>query len=397
MRLGYVNHWFVEVLGDHDQFQNLNNRVSPSNSSIDQHHNSSLRLSLSPGQIVRDSHNKPSLALSPGQIVRGNSQIRSNSQSPNDLEDKSDLPRVLNFEKMPNLLGNALSTSLPNNLLASHPMNLPVSLPNVLTLPIASDGNIYPSPYSVAATALFSNTNHGEIVYPTMAQMNQSYVQDAPLPLVKVKKEPNTSLEASPRSLGSSSPNTNGYIDHSRADSPKLDYNKTTERAKARKRFTPSQLMPNMMRERGHMFDMHRPIITAAQAEAAVNLGMGRNELDPRVKRELRDFVTRREMDRSPFFTSSPILADPREEQTEALSLSTGSEENSRSSYTYVWDGEMTTSDQHHEDGVSMETENEEKVARLLSRHVHGSRGPWKSQPGKVPIYLFSFIVYSLQ
>ncbi|KAK3087418.1 hypothetical protein FSP39_005642 [Pinctada imbricata] len=178
MRLGFVNHWFVEVLGDHEQFGSLNDSMyggTAQSPTIKSMKSSVAAKSDQDGATLTDvERGTPPTSRLPDSMKLEGAPIAM-------------LPPVLST--MPNSVAS-FSNSLPNSMISSQPMTLPINLPN--NIPAISQSFTFPSPnlqmFSIGANAampthtdMFNNMSMPHILPP--------YCQDVPLPLVKIKKE----------------------------------------------------------------------------------------------------------------------------------------------------------------------------------------------------------------
>lgn len=301
MRLGYVNHWFVEVLGSHDQFAvtnySLNQRIinsplSKSNSSPLSSSSPSPNQRTPPGGRKSESPcHSPKMNLSPNMNLPNNETLNNGASNI--------MPIGLPTQNLPNSLA-PLVNNLPNSILSSHALGLPLAFPHVLG----------------SQSAIFSSqNNHGTMFssapsqyFPIMQNTDQSCPQDMPLPLVKVKKEPmDTDYQDKHVTMATNiALNTNG---HQISSVPQ-------ERAKVRKRFTPVQ-----RESRGSSANM---------SEAELN--GPRIDIDSHVRKELRDLVNRREHERG-------VLGS----EDYPVNYCMNGIKSSDDPYTYVWDGETRT------------------------------------------------------
>ncbi|KAJ8320174.1 hypothetical protein KUTeg_001761 [Tegillarca granosa] len=299
MRLGYVNHWFVEVLGDHEQFispsqHNKSNTSTPTNSEI-------FSPAASPNQSLNDSLTTESNGKISGVLT---------------AEITDNVPTMV-----PHSMPNTLTNVLPN-LLASQPMSLPINLPN--NLPIVSTG----SPCEVV------------IAQP----VDPNFCQDMPISLVKVKKEPDEQIYTNrPITIADAIQATSNTVQ------------KNGGRAKARKKFTPSQVV--QQKENQQLAHMSEPFANAIGIVPRV-------DSDSFVRKELRDLVVRRELDKnSAFYENNGVTGDERpiEGWCDQVNMLRGDED---CTYNYVWDDE-------NEGESSIQTESSEKEGNgkdLISR-----------------------------
>ncbi|XP_021366601.1 uncharacterized protein LOC110458937 isoform X4 [Mizuhopecten yessoensis] len=372
MRLGYVNFWFVEVLGDHEQFASLDSVGVKSSPSPKMSNSSSPAGSPSHVPIIQ----------SPNSDLPNSAAITTASPLPQNL------PNILTnalsnslTSSLPNSLTTALSNNLPN-IIASQPMSLPINLPNNIVSSIVSHPGLFAS--HAAAVRLYNGAGPCEVVYPSMEGIAQNYCQDMPISLVKVKKEPEEPQEsgAEPHVSQTFPERTTEEGDLKNDSSmmtvthsevfPKIS---SGGRAKARKRFHPAQVMGQREAHR-QMFTPTKTMYTPETATSIPQLNM-----ESHVRKELRELVARREQDRnssSSNFTSMNGQQEVRPVDYWPEATSYPNDEPSDSSmYTYVWDGDMNEPQVVEED-VTMETTNEEKDlitrVRQLETHVNQLR-----------------------
>lgn len=146
-------------------------------------------------------------------------------------------------------------------------------------------------------------------------------------------------------------------------------------RAKARKRFHPSQVTGQREAHR-QLLPQPKTVYTPETMPSAPQVNM-----ESHVRKELRELVARREQDRnssSSNFTSMNGQHEVRPVDYWSETATYPSDEPTDSSmYTYVWDGDMNDSQPMEED-VAMETTNEEKDlitrVRQLETHVNQLR-----------------------
>jgi hypothetical protein len=344
MRLGYVNHWFVEVLGSHDQFAvtnySLNQRIV--NSPLSKSNSSSLSSSSpSPNQRTPPGGRKsespchsPKMNLSPNMNLPNNETLNNGASNI--------MPIGLPTQNLSNSL-TPLVNNLPNSILSSHALGLPLAFPHVL----GSQSAIFSSQNNHGA--MFSSA-HSQY-FPIMQNTDQSCPQNMPLPLVKVKKEPmDTDYQDKHVTMATNiALNTNG---HQISSAPQ-------ERAKVRKRFTPVQ--------------RESRVSNANMSE--VELNEPRIDIDSHVRKELRDLVNRREHERG-------VLGS----EDYPVNYCLNGMKSSDDPYTYVWDGETRTVEMEVNDG-----QNQPKVDlfTFIFYFTLYSMVPKKTK------YLFYFILYS--
>ncbi|XP_063409480.1 uncharacterized protein LOC134692826 [Mytilus trossulus] len=314
MRLGYVNHWFVEVLGSHDQFAASNYNLSQSimNSPLSKSNSPS-----SPNQRTPPSGRKPeSPCHSPKMTSSPNKNLPNSDALSNGAINT--MPMNLPTHNLPNSLA-PLINNLPNSVLSSQ-MGLPLGFQHVL--PIASQSAIFPS-----------QGNHGNLAslfagassqyFPITQNTDHSSPQDVPLPLVKVKKEPmDVEIEKAVAMEINEALNRNGLG----ISSP------PQERAKARKRFTPVQ-------RENRMFSIN------SMATDSDRNGT-RHDLDSHVRKELRELVTRREHERGAMGSTADSVSND-----SPINYSINGDKNCDDAYTYVWDGDTRSSEVNDGEG----------------------------------------------
>ncbi|XP_060066721.1 uncharacterized protein LOC132547004 [Ylistrum balloti] len=370
MRLGYVNFWFVEVLGDHEQFASLDDSMDVKSSPSPKMSNSNSP-DGSPTQIP--------IIQSPNTDLPNSAAITTASVLPQNL------PNILTnalsnslTSSLPNSLTTALSNNLPN-IIASQPLSLPLNLPNSIVSSIVSHPGLFAS--HAAAVRLYNGASPCEVVYPSMEGAAQTYCQDMPISLVKVKKEPEdpqdtvsdlplqqTLPETVTAEEGDLKNDSSMTVAHSEVF-PKIS---SGGRAKARKRFHPAQVTGQR--------ESHRQLLPQPKTvyPPVVATSIPQINMESHVRKELRELVARREQDKntsSSNFTSMNGEQEIRPVDYWPETTSYPNEEPSDGSmYTYVWDGDVNEPQAIEED-VAMETTNEEKVARKVAKHVHGR---WK-------------------
>ncbi|XP_061162846.1 uncharacterized protein LOC133172055 isoform X2 [Saccostrea echinata] len=311
MRLGYVNHWFVEVLGDHDQFGSLNDSV-PTPSSLSPSTQKAEDVSSSPSSDLNMMHTKSSSPTTPHHM-----------NGPTDFVTM--VPQVT--IAMPNTLPNSFHNALPNAIFTTPSMNLPVNLP------VISQQAVFTTPNLPLFMTAGTNIQSRDSPYMGMVipEFNQ---QDVPLPLVKMKKEPTD----------------NGYQDkHSPTDSFESNSNdsfhsvtpKTSSpsRAKARKKFTPYQVINTSLKENQTKQDVaDSTTLCNSDNQSAHRNGNQRGMPETNVRRELRDLVAKRELDRC-----LGVQSNPKDEEMSDNLRQLISEGEMENGYTYIWDDDLST------------------------------------------------------
>lgn len=318
MRLGYVNHWFVEVLGDHEQF------ISPSQ------HNKSNTSTPTNSEVF-------SPAASPNQSLNDSLTTETNGHISGVLkaEITDNVPTMV-----PHSMPNTLTNVLPN-LLASQPMSLPINLPN--NLPIVSQPNMFPTSRNIT---MFNSGTGSPCEVVIAQQVDPNFCQDMPISLVKVKKEPGEQIYTNrPITIADAIQATSNTVQ------------KNGGRAKARKKFTPSQVV--QQKENQQMAHMSEPFANAIGI-------VPRNDSDSFVRKELRDLVVRRELDKnSAFYENNGVTGDERQMEgwCDQVNMLRGDED---CTYNYVWDD-----DNEADSGVQMESSEREGNGKVENKAVY--------------------------
>ena len=307
MRLGYVNHWFVEVLGDHDQFGSLNDSVPTP----------SLSPSTKKGE---DADISPSNDLNKMHMKTSSPNTPHHRNSPETFVTM--VPQVT--IAMPNSLPNSFHGVLPNTIYTTPSMNLPVNLP-VLTQPTIIPSQNLPL-FMTAGTNLQRDSAYMGMV---MSEFTQ---QDVPLPLVKMKREPiDNGYHDKPSPTDSSESNS---MDSFHSNTPKMS---SQSRAQARKKFTPYQVINASHKENQTKQDLaDSTTLCNSEHTSAHRNGNQRGTQEPSVRRELRDFVAKRELDRC-----LGVQTNPKDEEMSDSLRQLMSEGEMENGYTYIWDEDL--------------------------------------------------------
>lgn len=317
MRLGYVNHWFVEVLGSHDQYTgpnyNHNGTVS---------HVPSLKGSNTPGSTPHNQRTPPGGREQESPSHSPKTTHLHNKNLPNsDIGNTSGLLPILSTPTLPKSLA-PLVNNLPNSVLSSQPMGLPLAIPHIL--PMVSQAAMFSSQgchnislFPGAQNQYFSLSSQG---------MDQSMPQDVPLPLVKVKKEP-VDVDEKPVLMETKDPQQPNIH-------KKISITQPQERAKARKRFIPIQ----------------RESRSSVNSVSSPEINGPKGDLENFIKKELRELVHRREHDR---VTNEPCHSP--------LNYCVNGGKHDDDSYHYVWDENMEGSEVEEHQG-----QGQPKVFRVL-------------------------------
>ncbi|XP_048751243.1 uncharacterized protein LOC125662947 isoform X2 [Ostrea edulis] len=310
MRLGYVNHWFVEVLGDHDQFGSLNDSVpTPSRLSPSCHKVEDAGSSPSPSNDLNMMHTKPSSPNTPHHLNGPESYVTM-------------VPKVT--LAMSTTLPNSFHSALPNAIFTAPSMNLPVNLP------VLSQQTIIPSPNLPLFMTAGTNIQSQDSSYMGMVMQDFSH-QDVPLPLVKMKREPiDNGYHSKLNPMDSLESNTS---DNFHLNTPKMS---NSSRAKARKKFTPYQVINTTHKENQTKQDV-ADSTTLCNSDQQRN-GNQRGTPETNVRRELRDLVAKRELDRC-----LGVQSNQKEEEISDSLRQLISEGEIENGYTYIWDDELTT------------------------------------------------------
>ena len=348
MRLGYVNHWFVEVLGDHDQFANLNDSM---------YHNSAHSPS------IKGSKSSPTVKTPPDSITMDTDiPSPSNTRIPDNVKIETSPLAMMppGLSVLPTAI-TSFASPLPNSMMTSQPMTLPINLPN--SLPAISQPSIFPSPGSLPMFNISTSgaiTAHPE-VFGSLAlpHLMPPYCQDMPLPLVKIKKEitessygdapmetKQTEMKGIDYDRNSQALNGSHSVSEDQSSNVVQHSPKTATkdgRAKARKKFTPTHVLNPAFKENHQSnFPTQGEFTNPALTDQSGNKVDERNDIESYVRRELREFVARRELDRC-------LGVGP---QTNINGMENGTGENNNTiiaqegeggenSYTYLWDSDL--------------------------------------------------------
>ncbi|XP_078335395.1 uncharacterized protein LOC111134441 isoform X4 [Crassostrea virginica] len=336
MRLGYVNHWFVEVLGDHDQFGSLNDSVPTP----------SLSPSTKKGE---DADISPSNDLNKMHMKTSSPNTPHHRNSPETFVTM--VPQVT--IAMPNSLPNSFHGVLPNTIYTTPSMNLPVNLP-VLTQPTIIPSQNLPL-FMTAGTNLQRDSAYMGMV---MSEFTQ---QDVPLPLVKMKREPiDNGYHDKPSPTDSSESNS---MDSFHSNTPKMS---SQSRAKARKKFTPYQVINASHKENQTKQDLaDSTTLCNSEHTSAHRNGNQRGTQEPSVRRELRDFVAKRELDRC-----LGVQTNPKDEEMSDSLRQLMSEGEMENGYTYIWDEDLAL-ENGKGDKVEGSTEAQDLMTRVRQLESH--------------------------
>lgn len=309
MRLGYVNHWFVEVLGDHDQFGSINDSVPTP---------SSLSPSIQKGENGDGSLNSD---LNKMHTKTSSANTSHHLNSPADSY-VTMVPQ--GTIAMPNSLPNNFHSVLPNTIYTTPSMNLPVNLPVLTQQAIIPSQNL--PLFMTAGTNIQRDSAYMGMV---MSEFSQ---QDVPLPLVKMKKEPMDNGYDKTSPIDSSESNS---LDSFHSNTQRMS---VSSRAKARKKFTPYQLINTSLKENQTKQDLADSTTLCNSDHQSVHRnGNQRGTSETRVRRELRDLVAKRELDRC-----LGVQTNQNDEEISDSLRQLISEGEIENGYTYIWDEDLT-------------------------------------------------------
>lgn len=309
MRLGYVNHWFVEVLGDHDQFGSINDSVPTP---------SSLSPSIQKGENGDGSLNSD---LNKMHTKTSSANTSHHLNSPADSY-VTMVPQ--GTIAMPNSLPNNFHSVLPNTIYTTPSMNLPVNLPVLTQQAIIPSQNL--PLFMTAGTNIQRDSAYMGMV---MSEFSQ---QDVPLPLVKMKKEPMDNGYDKTSPIDSSESNS---LDSFHSNTQRMS---VSSRAKARKKFTPYQLINTSLKENETKQDLADSTTLCNSDHQSVHRnGNQRGTSETRVRRELRDLVAKRELDRC-----LGVQTNQNDEEISDSLRQLISEGEIENGYTYIWDEDLT-------------------------------------------------------